>query len=370
DDLPMHPQVLRSLQKFARMSLVQLKTLPYALNGFDVCCEAPTGSGKTLCFVLPILESMLDAQWTRDAGTFALLLAPTRELTTQIFNVFRDFNTLDVSLMAVYGGKFFRKEAAFLKGMGIVVGTPGRVIAHLEKSYNLDVSRLKYLVLDEADKLIEVGFQSTIMDIVSHLPPKEDRVNLMFSATLRGSVSALIKQLCRDDCIKSVYCLPSASEQLAVNSSVRHAFVVIPLEHKLNYLLQLLQKHSQQKCLIFCSTVKQVRYLFEIVTRLRTGAKIYELQGSMSQAKRITIYSEFMNKTKSALLITTDLIGRGIDFTAVDLVIQLDCPENEKTYTHRAGRTARGLNYSGDNVLLLLPSETQFTAKLARHGCV
>nr|XP_027193880.1 ATP-dependent RNA helicase DBP4-like [Dermatophagoides pteronyssinus] len=353
---------MKGLSNYKYMTPVQSMSLPYSLKGFDIICEAPTGSGKTLCFIIPILDQSYLKQWIKLDGLFALIITPTRELAFQIFSSFKQFTCFEISLMLAFGGKRSKYENTVLSSIGILVGTPGRVLYHLENCVNLCTDNLAFLVCDEADKMIEYSFIDNIKNIVNVLPDKSRRQNLFFSATMRGSVSALTKIFCREGATKSisVAALKDSNDTNELGSKIKHYYCVVGLQDKINLLYSLLTKYSTNKIIVFFTTIKQVRFVFEAFSKLKIGSRLYHIHGNQSQTTRIEIFEDFKNKPNTTVLFTTDLIGRGIDFPAVDNVIHYDCPENVKTYIHRSGRTGRGCDATGISYLFLLESEMRF----------
>eukprot|EP01053_Blabericola_migrator_P010922 Blabericola_migrator_1__10921@NODE_630_length_7163_cov_61_195603_g461_i0_p1_GENE_NODE_630_length_7163_cov_61_195603_g461_i0NODE_630_length_7163_cov_61_195603_g461_i0_p1_ORF_typecomplete_len789_score204_41DEAD/PF00270_29/1_1e43DEAD/PF00270_29/1_4e03Helicase_C/PF00271_31/6_1e26ResIII/PF04851_15/6e14ResIII/PF04851_15/8_5e02ERCC3_RAD25_C/PF16203_5/3_6e09DUF4217/PF13959_6/8_7e08CMS1/PF14617_6/5_5e03CMS1/PF14617_6/2_9e05CMS1/PF14617_6/7_7e02CMS1/PF14617_6/1e03AAA_19/PF13245_6/0_069AAA_19/PF13245_6/3_3 len=364
--LPLSDKTLAALKssEWRYMSVIQKAALPHALAGFDVMGEAPTGSGKTLAYVIPVLELLWREDWSSIDGCGALILAPTRELTLQIFEVLRHFKDHDFSVISVFGGKFISQERGRVNQMNIIIGTPGRVQQHLQETAMFHLENLKVLVLDEVDKLIEFGFADTLREIAASLPPKDTRQTFMFSATLSAEVRNLMKEFCREGQCVHVASIEESGVSTHTPTQLQHTYCKMELQDKLSVLYSFLSRNFKAKILVFVSSVKQCRYIYEAFRQLRTGAKLLEMHGSQDQGKRIAIFDEFNRRTRAITLIATDVVGRGVDFPGVDWVIQMDCPPDVETYIHRVGRTARGVNEKGHGCLFLLPSEMKFVSRL------
>ncbi|EZG67515.1 RNA helicase [Gregarina niphandrodes] len=370
-ELPISMRTLEGLSRYNTMTKIQFLTIPHILAGRDVIGEAATGGGKTLCFVIPILEGMVRETWDKADGLYAMIITPTRELAMQIFDVIATFKRHDgVSAMCVFGGKHISKEQNRIGSVGILIGTPGRILCHLDESHLLRVQNVKFLVLDEADKLIEMGFSETTQKILEALPSKTERQNLFFSATMRGAVRVLGQKFCREGETEMI--TENFEGKLGTSTlkakNLSHCYVKVPFQEKVNVLASLLTREFKQKILVFCSTIKQVRFLYETLRAIKTGARIIELHGGQDQGKRLAMYEEFSQRQAAMTLITTDLLGRGLDFAGVNYVIQFDCPPDLETYTHRAGRTARGLSNSGKSILFVAPSEVEVIRRITLSG--
>ncbi|KAA0169947.1 hypothetical protein FNF28_01737 [Cafeteria roenbergensis] len=337
--------------KWTKLTDVQRAAVPHALAGRDVLGAAKTGSGKTLAFLVPIVELLFRERWSAEDGVGAIIITPTRELALQIMQALRRLGTRHPDLTAglLCGGKAFSEEQAVLGRLSVVVATPGRLQQHLEQSPELDTSSLRALVLDEADRLLDMGFAPSINAILGALPT--ERQTMLFSATQTRDVSRLASLSLRDPEYVSVH-------EAAVEATPRRlvqAYVVCPLADKVNLLWSFVKAHLKQRTIVFVSSTKQARFLFEVLRRLRPGVPVMELHGRIAHDKRTAIYSDFLKK-KAAVMLATDVAARGLDFPGLDWVLQLDCPEDAATYIHRVGRTAR-FRMRGNGLLVLLPSE-------------
>lgn len=339
---------------FSTMTDIQAKAIPRALKGLDILGAARTGSGKTLAFLIPVLENLYRAQCVgADAGLGALIISPTRELAIQIFEVLRTVGRKGHLFAAglLIGGKSLTDEQAALVRMNIVVGTPGRILQHLSQTAAFSVDNLQMLVLDEADRILDMGFKKDVDAIIDYLPA--ERQTMLFSATQTKRVSDLARLSLRDPEYISVH-EASAS---ATPKTLQQNYVVTSLPDKLDTLWSFLQASKKSKILVFFSSAKQVRFVFESFRHMQPGIPLLHLHGRQKQTARLEVTDKF-SRAKNSCLFATDVVARGLDFPAVDWVIQVDCPEDADTYIHRVGRTAR-YEREGRAVLLLDPSEEE-----------
>ena len=337
---------------FKTLTDIQKKAIPLTLKGTDILGAAKTGSGKTLAFLIPVLENLYRRRWTELDGLGALILSPTRELAIQIFEVLRKigrYHTFSAGL--VIGGKSLQEERERLGRMNILVCTPGRMLQHMDQTAAFETDNLQMLVLDEADRIMDMGFQSTVDAIVEHLP--KERQTLLFSATQTKKVSDLARLSLRDPEYVSVHEAASS----ATPSTLQQNYIVTPLPDKLDTLWSFLRSNLKSKILVFMSSGKQVRFVYEAFRHMQPGIPLLHLHGRQKQTARLDITTKF-SATKNLCLFATDVVARGLDFPAVDWVIQLDCPEDAETYIHRVGRTAR-YERNGRAVLFLDPSEEE-----------
>ena len=352
EDLPLSQPTSSGLKAshFKTLTEVQQRALPLGLRGFDILGAAKTGSGKTLAFLVPVLENLYRKKWTEYDGLGALILSPTRELAIQIFEVLRKigrYHTFSAGL--VIGGKSLQEERERLGRMNILVCTPGRMLQHMDQTAAFEIGNLQMLVLDEADRIMDMGFQSTIDAIVEHLP--QQRQTLLFSATQTKKVSDLARLSLRDPEYVSVH----EASNSATPSTLQQNYIVTPLAEKLDILWSFIRANLKSKILVFISSGKQVRFIYESFRHLQPGLPLLHLHGRQKQTARLDITTRF-STAKHSCLFATDVVARGLDFPAVDWVIQLDCPEDADTYIHRVGRTAR-YERDGRAVLFLEPSE-------------
>lgn len=351
-DLPLSEPTASGLETshFKTLTDIQSRAIGHALKGRDILGAAKTGSGKTLAFLIPILENLYRKQWAEHDGLGALILSPTRELAIQIFEVLRKigrYHTFSAGL--IIGGKSLKEEQERLGRMNILVCTPGRMLQHLDQTAMFDVYNLQMLVLDEADRILDMGFQKTIDAIIGHLP--KERQTLLFSATQTKKVSDLARLSLQDPEYVAVHEAASS----ATPSTLQQHYVVTPLSQKLDVLWSFIRSNLKSKTIVFMSSGKQVRFVYESFRHLQPGIPLMHLHGRQKQGGRLDITAKF-SQAKHAVLFSTDITARGLDFPAVDWVIQMDCPEDADTYIHRVGRTAR-YERDGRAVLFLDPSE-------------
>ncbi|KAI0206371.1 ATP-dependent RNA helicase DBP4 [Astrocystis sublimbata] len=331
---------------------IQAHAIPAALKGRDILGAAKTGSGKTIAFLVPVLERLYRARWTEYDGLGALVISPTRELAVQTFQVLTKIGRYhSFSAGLVIGGKSLKEEAERLGRMSILICTPGRMLQHLDSTSGLQVDNLQILVLDEADRIMDMGFKTAVDALVQHLP--KERQTLLFSATQSRKVSDLSRLSLKDP----EYIAVHESAAASTPESLQQHYLVTPLASKLNTLYGFIKANLKSKILVFFSSGKQVRFAFETMRHLRPGLPLYHLLGAQKQAQRMQITSSYA-ASKQACLFATDVVARGVDFPSVDWVVQVDAPEDVDTYIHRVGRTAR-FNKDGKAVLFLDPSEEE-----------
>lgn len=353
--LPLSKETARGLQlsHYETMTDIQARAIPMALKGKDILGAAKTGSGKTLAFLVPVLEKLHRAQWTQHDGLGALIISPTRELAVQIFEVLRKigrYHTFSAGL--VIGGKDLKAEAERLQRMNILVCTPGRMLQHLDQTAGLDVDNLQILVLDEADRCLDLGFQPALDALVDHMKVSSDfRQTLLFSATQSRKISDLARLSLQDPEYVAVH----ESAASATPTNLSQHYLVTPLADKINTLYGFIKTNLKQKIIVFLSSGKQVRFVYESFRHLQPGVPLLHLHGRQKQQARMEITRRFTS-SQHAVLFATDVVARGVDFPAVDWVVQMDAPEDVDTYIHRVGRTAR-YERQGRAVLFLDPSE-------------
>ncbi|XP_024114465.1 probable ATP-dependent RNA helicase DDX10 [Oryzias melastigma] len=353
-DFPISKKTLLGLQEsqFRQPTEIQRQTIGLALRGKDVLGAAKTGSGKTLAFLIPVLECLYRQQWSSMDGLGALIISPTRELAYQTFEVLRKVGkNHEFSAGLVIGGKDLQTEAERIPRTNIVVCTPGRLLQHMDQTACFHASGLLMLVLDEADRILDMGFADTLNAIVENLP--RTRQTLLFSATQTKSVKDLARLSLKDP----EYVWVHEKARFSTPASLEQSYVVCELHQKVDLLFSFIRGHLTRKIIVFFSCCKQVQYLFRTFCRLRPGMPVLALHGRQQQVKRVEVYNDFVRK-QNAVLFATDIAARGLDFPAVNWVLQFDCPEDADTYIHRVGRTAR-YKEGGEALLLLLPSEEE-----------
>ncbi|KAM9319833.1 putative ATP-dependent RNA helicase DDX10 [Gastrophryne carolinensis] len=353
-DFPLSKKTLRGLVEgqYRMPTEIQKQTIGLALQGKDILGAAKTGSGKTLAFLIPALECLYRQQWTADDGLGILIISPTRELAYQTFEVLRKVgHNHEFSAGLIIGGKDLQQESARIHRTNILICTPGRLLQHMDETSFFHASSLQMLVLDEADRILDMGFAETMNAIIENLPKK--RQTLLFSATQTKSVKDLARLSLKDP----EYVWVHEKAKFSTPATLEQNYVVCDLPQKINLLFSFVKTHLKKKSIVFFSSCKQVQFLFRIFCRLRPGIPILALHGKQQQMKRMEVYNDFVKK-KDAVLFATDIAARGLDFPAVNWVLQFDCPEDANTYIHRVGRTAR-YKEGGEALLVLLPSEVK-----------
>jgi superfamily II DNA/RNA helicase len=302
------------------------------LEGKDIIAAAQTGTGKTAAFLLPLLHRLLTSPHT--AGDInAMVIVPTRELAIQIAESIEGLSYFtDVSSIAVYGGgdgnSFTTEKKALTSGVDIVVCTPGRMIAHLNMGY-VKLNGLKYLVLDEADRMLDMGFSDDLAKIITYLP--KERQNLLFSATMPVKMRDLAKKILKDP-IEINIAISKPPEQI-----IQKAFVVYEAQ-KVPIIKDMLRSKKFTKVIVFCSKKQNVKVLTAELKRAKLAAE--EIHSDLDQKSREQYLQDFRNQ-KTKILVATDILSRGIDIDDIDLVINYDVPNDGEDYIHRIGRTAR-----------------------------
>ena len=293
----------------------------------------------------------------------------------QIFEVLRSIGGYhSFSAGLIIGGKNLKDEKDRLSRMNILVATPGRLLQHMDQTIGFECDNLQLLVLDEADRILDMGFTRTLNAIVEHLP--KSRQTLLFSATQTSSVQDLARLSLKEPVSVSTREPHEGNVENGINGAhkgnptpknLEQHYILTALPQKLSMLFSFIKTHLHSKLLVFFSTCKQVRFTYETFCKLHPGVPLLHLHGKQKQFKRLDIFQKFM-KSKHVALFATDIAARGLDFPSVDWVVQVDAPEDVDTYIHRVGRTAR-YNSQGKALLFLLPSEEEgMVTKLEEGG--
>ena len=317
---------------YKKATLIQEKAIPVIMEGKDIIASAQTGTGKTAAFLLPILHKLMSEEHT-DSEVHALIMVPTRELAIQISSHLDGLTYFSsISSIAIYGGgdggSFVREKQALSTGVDIVVATPGKLISHLNMGY-VKMKELKYLILDEADRMLDMGFHDDIMKIISFLPAK--RQTLMFSATMPPRILQLAKSILHEPVEVSV-ALSKPPESIK-----QQAYIVYDTQ-KIPIIQHILAEKEYKSVLIFCSKKQTVKQLAAQLQRMKYNAK--DIQSDLDQSQREEVLLEFSSK-RLPILIATDILSRGIHIDNIELVINYDVPSDGEDYVHRIGRTAR-----------------------------
>ena len=348
------------MSNYSKMTPVQELTIKPTLTGKDYIVASKTGSGKTLCFLIPLLDALEKLKTSRHDGLVALVLTPTRELALQIFNVLRKIGKkFDFSAGLLIGGNNISYEKGNITFMNILICTPGRLLQHLDQTPLFSADNLKMLVIDECDRVLDMGFKKQLEAIIEHLPNKEHnpRQTLLYSATVSSEIVEIAKTHMNEPETLKCYDLDSKTP-----SQLNQRYMVVEANTKLDFIWSYIKSHLNSKSMLFFTTCKQVRFVFEAFRQLRPGVPLMHIHGAMKQQRRLENYAQFMHSNK-AVLFCTDVASRGLDFTGVDWIVQVDCPENADQYVHRVGRSARHLK-GGNALLLLVESELHFLTTL------
>lgn len=354
-DFPLSKETLSGLKaaQYIEPTEIQCQTILPALEGKDILGSAKTGSGKTLAFIIPLLERLHKEKWSSNDGLGALVITPTRELAYQIFEVLRRVGQYhQFSAALIIGGKDLAMERKRIDQMNIIICTPGRLQQHMEENPLFYGDSLKILIIDEADRILDMGFEESMNVILDFLP--KDRQCLLFSATQTNSV----KDLARCSLNNPIKVSVDSESNTTTPEALRQKYTVINLEQKLSFLWSFIKRHKKSKILVFIATCKQTRYLHDLFCRMKPGVSIISLHGGLHQNKRMDIYNKFYD-VRHCVMLATDLAARGLDFPNVDWVVQMDCPDDVTSYIHRVGRTARA-DKSGRALLVLMPNEKEY----------
>jgi len=334
DELDLEDELLDGLydMNFEEMTPVQEHTIPVILEGRDIIGCAQTGTGKTAAYTLPLLNRLL-LEGNEDDKVKSVIIVPTRELAMQIDQQFQGFSYyLPVSTTVVYGGGDGKgwdiQKRGMLMGSDVVIATPGRLIAHLQNS-GIDLSGVKYLILDEADRMLDMGFSDDIMKIVSYMP--RERQTIMFSATLPPKIRELAKTILHDP----------AEVNIAIskpNEAIDQSAYICYESQKLGIIREMFAQPADSKTIIFSSSKQKVKELARTLKRMNLD--VAAMHSDLEQAQREEVMLDFKNN-RVKILVATDIVARGIDIEDIGLIINYDVPHDPEDYIHRIGRTAR-----------------------------
>ncbi|PWY88526.1 DEAD-domain-containing protein [Aspergillus heteromorphus CBS 117.55] len=360
-ELNLSDKTMKGIQDmgFETMTEIQQRTIPPLLAGRDVLGAAKTGSGKTLSFLIPAVEMLSALRFKPRNGTGVLVVSPTRELALQIFGVARELMAHHSQTYGiVIGGANRRAEAEKLtKGVNLLIATPGRLLDHLQNTPGFVFKNLKTLVIDEADRILEVGFEDEMRQIVKILPA-EERQTMLFSATQTTKVEDLARISLRPG---PLYINVDHRKEHSTVEGLEQGYVVCEADKRFLLLFSFLKRNIKKKIIVFFSSCNCVKYHAELLNYI--DLPVLELHGKQKQQKRTNTFFEFCN-AKQGTLICTDVAARGLDIPAVDWIIQFDPPDDTRDYVHRVGRTARGVNGKGRSLMFLQPSEVGFLKHL------
>jgi ATP-dependent RNA helicase DDX18/HAS1 len=362
-ELTLAPPTQKALSNMGMVTLTKIQALaiPPLLAGRDVLGQAKTGSGKTLAFLIPTLELLYKAKFAPRNGTGVIIMSPTRELALQIFGVLKELASYHSHTIGiVMGGANRSNEADKLqKGVNVLVATPGRLLDHLRNTKGFVFKNLLALVIDEADRCLEVGFEQEmheIMNILSSTPNANNRQTLLFSATQTTKVEDLARVSFKSD-KPPLYVAVDEASTVATASTLEQGYVVVPSEQRFLLLFTFLRKNAKgKKVIVFMSSCNATKYYAELLNYI--DVPVMELHGKQKQAKRTKTFFEFC-EASAGILLCTDVAARGLDIPEVDWIVQFDPPDDPREYIHRVGRTARA-GSRGRALLFLLPEELGF----------
>ncbi len=350
-ELKIDPRILRALEeiKFHEPTEIQTKAMPPALEGKDMIGQAMTGSGKTAAFGIPIVQHAVAGK-----GLQALVLEPTRELAVQVSKELVKFSKYcNLRVAAIYGGVDIMPQINALKIAEIVVGTPGRILDHMQRG-TIRLNGVSILVLDEGDRMLDMGFIEDIQRIISRTPP--GRQTMMFSATMPDEILRLAQRYLRNP-------VRIATQRHISAHLLKHIYYDVKQDEKLSALVHLIQKENPSLAMVFCAT----RYMTDIVADAlqSSGIEAKAIHGAMTQSARMNVLEGF-HRGRPHILVATDVAARGLDIQNVSHIFNYDSPKNVDDYTHRVGRTAR-FGKTGKAVTLLSSHDHQAFRKIVQY---
>lgn len=350
-ELNLEESVLQALDamNFKECTPIQEHTIPVILEGKDLIGVAQTGTGKTAAYLLPVINQLSKGGYPEDSIN-CIIMSPTRELAQQIDQQMEGFSYfMPISSVAIYGGndgvRFEQEKKGLTLGADVVIATPGRLISHISLGY-VDLSKVSFFILDEADRMLDMGFADDIMQIVKHLP--KERQTIMFSATMPTKIQQLAKTILNNP----------AEVKLAVSKPaekiIQTAYICYETQ-KLGIIESLFGEQQPERVIIFASSKQKVKEVTKSLKRMKLN--VGEMHSDLDQSQREEIMHEFRN-SRINILIATDIVARGIDIDDIRLVINYDVPHDSEDYVHRIGRTARANN---DGCAITFVSETEQT---------
>ncbi|XP_056361094.1 probable ATP-dependent RNA helicase DDX31 isoform X2 [Oenanthe melanoleuca] len=412
--LDLHPHLISTINNvlnICSMTSVQKQTIPVLLQGRDALVRSQTGSGKTLAYGIPLVQSLqgMECKVQRSDGPYALVLVPTRELALQSFDTIQKLLkpfTWIVPGVLMGGEKRKSEKARLRKGINILISTPGRLVDHIKSTECIHFRRTQWLIIDEADRILDLGFEKDVAVILNALnAERETRQNVLLSATLTEGVTRLADISLNDPVSISIadeiQKLPEPASQtdrkassssncmeqenFAVPETLQQYVMVVPSKLRLvtlaAFILQKCKFEKRHKMIIFFSSCEQVEFYHELLGKVLSGGSESEqpghsslssvnlhflrLHGDMEQEERTEVFQEFL-KSKTGILLCTDVAARGLDLPQVTWIVQYNAPASPAEYIHRIGRTAR-IGCRGSSLLVLAPSEAGYVSSLASH---
>ncbi len=355
DSLKLHPNLLKGIHNmgYLRPTPIQAQAIPAIIDGRDVIGCAQTGTGKTAAFVLPILNRLLQGQSRKNVRT--LIVTPTRELALQVMEHLRDLSKfVHLKGAAIFGGVPMSPQiSALARGVDIISATPGRLLDHIY-SGRIDFADLEVFVLDEVDRMLDMGFLPDIQKIIRLLPPK--RQTLVFSATLPPEIRTLVDRILTNPVTIQI------GQRSSTPVGIRHAIYPVPRHLKTDLLAQLLRGQGMTSVLVFTRTKHYADRLAQ--TLLKRGLRVSVMHGDRSQSQRLHAMEEF-RRGRNQIMVATDVAARGIDIDDISHVVNFDIPDTPENYIHRIGRTARA-EATGDAFTLVAPDEEEMVKEIEK----
>uniref|UniRef100_A0A182RK84 ATP-dependent RNA helicase n=1 Tax=Anopheles funestus TaxID=62324 RepID=A0A182RK84_ANOFN len=339
---------------FTKMTEIQAKSIPPLLECRDLIGSAKTGSGKTLAFLIPAVELIHKLRFKPRNGAGVIIISPTRELAMQIFGVLKELMTYHCQTYGLLMGGATRhtENEKLEKGLNIIVATPGRLLDHLKTTPHFLYKNLQCLIIDECDRILEIGFEEDLKQIIGILPKK--RQTVLFSATQSSRMDELGKLALKSE---PIYVGVDDNKKEATVTGLEQGYIVCPSERRLLVLFTFLRKNRKKKVMVFFSSCLSVKFHHELFNYI--DLPVMSIHGKQKQSKRTSVFFQFCN-AETGILLCTDVAARGLDIPAVDWIVQYDPPNDTKEYIHRVGRTARGEDLCGHALLMLRPEELGF----------
>ncbi|KAM8934432.1 ATP-dependent DNA helicase DDX31 [Pelodytes ibericus] len=397
-ELDLHPHLISTINtvlNMDHMTSVQKMTIPALLSGKDAMVRSQTGSGKTLAYGIPVVQALqgVTPKIQRSDGPYALVLVPTRELALQSFNTIQKLLkpfTWIVPGVLMGGEKRKSEKARLRKGINILISTPGRLLDHIKSTKNIHFTRVRWLIVDEADRILDLGFEKDVTAILNSLNSQcEERQNVLLSATLSQGVARLADVSLHDPVTVTVADDAHREAMSAVKTEAKeggadpcsfampeqlcqHA-VVVPVKLKLVTLAAFMmgkwKSERKPKMIVFFPSCELVEFHFTLLSSVLTSKNdplvFLRLHGNMRQEERTDVFEQF-TQTKAGILLCTDVAARGLDLPCVTWIVQYNAPASAADYIHRVGRTAR-IGAQGNSLLILIPSEAEYMQTLAEH---
>jgi ATP-dependent RNA helicase RhlE len=348
---------------FKKPTDIQFKAIKHILEGEDVMAVAQTGTGKTAAFAIPVIDRLEKRNRKGYKGVRCLVMVPTRELAKQLSGVFNEIaKRTSVKTFGLYGGVEQEQQIQTLKsGLDVLVATPGRMFDLIAQKH-LDLSKLEFLVLDEADLMLDLGFMKDIQDVLKHIPKK--RQTLFFTATISKKIKSLAYSIVKDAIRIQI------SPKNPVAKNIDHAVAFVDMDDKRFFLENILKEYEDKKFIVFVRTKIRAERVVAAMSRVQVKSEV--LHGGIDQKDRFAVLDRFRSG-ETNVLITTDVAARGIDIPTMDYVINYDLPDDPENYVHRCGRTGRGnkrgqaLSFCSDTERPLLQTIEEYTGEEIEH---